>query len=242
MASSARAAGGNAGAGGNGGNAVASATTSITPAFNSYNASGIARATGGPARFRQAGHPGSFSGNPANGGLGGTAMASARVKNTRGSANAIVYVTGGRGGDCDAGFLGKGGVTAGAGGVANNSYAVAHGNDATAIVHQIGGAGGTGFNGAAGGAGADSILNDAVSGTTTGGYLFLLQRCKGRCRRRSKGRARKGGNAAAYLGFDDSRNPMHATSFTGYVDTIGGQAELAPAAVLTGARLRGPSK
>jgi hypothetical protein len=92
----------------------------------------------------------------------------------------------------------------------------ASGYNASASAYQRGGAGGYGLGEfgrgyATGGAGASSTLTNVVSGSTTGGTLFLRQVAKGGGAGgsgRTPGAAR---NASSSLTFDDTKNTTHAS-------------------------------
>ncbi len=77
-----------------------------------------------------------------------------------------------------------------------------------------------------GGAGVSSILTNAVSGRTTGGYLILTQEAGGGAGGNSNGGAGgQGAAATSSLNFNDvTANPMHASSLRGYNTAIGGNS------------------
>jgi hypothetical protein len=126
-----------------------------------------------------------------------------------GVARAIATATGGNGG-IGSGWDSGSPSLAGAGGIASNTTAFASGLSAYATAVQIGGDGGAYGWGVRGGAGANSILTDAVSGTATGsrGTLGLYQVAMG-----GAGGAGQAGTAYSSLTFNDVRvNATHATS------------------------------
>ena len=219
--------GGNGGAGGAGGAATASTTvTQVTAATLTSRAT----ATGGYGG--SAGPPGNSgtasTGRGAAGGAGATAKATASATNSSGAAYAQAITIGGLGG----GSFGPGGI-GGAGGVAGNdrtgngyanqTTASANGTtSATAIVSQTGGKGGAGNTNADGGAGASSVLDNAVTGSTTGGTLTLRQTATGGAGGASNGGTAGGaGGASSFLTFED-RSSTHASSGFATSNATGG--------------------
>jgi len=166
--------GGSAGNGGNAGSADASTSFSLSSAAGinarSYATGGAGGAGGSPGNYGTA----YIVGGGSKGGIGGAATASSNATNNAGYAYAGSNAVGGNGGRAF-----RAGYTGGAGGIASNSKATASGVSATASIYQRGGAGGNGYGGADGGAGADSTLLDAVAGASTTGPLSLTQTAKG---------------------------------------------------------------
>ncbi|MDD3181708.1 MAG: hypothetical protein PHD48_02745 [Alphaproteobacteria bacterium] len=88
----------------------------------------------------------------------------------------------------------------------------------SASVYQAGGSGGNGYYGADGGDGADSVLDNAVSGTTSG-VLTLVQTAQGGAAGASEGgTAGVAGNALVTLSVAD----MYASELNVYGEAIGG--------------------
>ena len=89
-----------------------------------------------------------------------------------------------------------------------------------------GGAGGRGYYSANGGVGASSTLTNAVTGTTTGGTLNLLQTANGGHgggNYSAGANGGVGGAATSSLTFNDATaNPIHASNFTGTSHAYGG--------------------
>ena len=161
------------------------------------------------------------TGGGTGGGVGGSATSSAAATSlSEGghfAATARARTYGGRGGIAD-------GVTGGAGGVASGTTASASGYQAYAYARQTGGYGGNGQNGGGGGAGASSTLTNAVTGSTGGGELALIQNVRGGSGGYSTGGA--GGSAGAAqssLTFDDiAANAIDSSRVVGRSTAYGG--------------------
>jgi hypothetical protein len=158
------------------------------------------------------------------GGRGGkVAYAYAFDRNTSpsGLAQATAFGDGGTGGT---GYL-SGGV-GGAGGSVQNVGAAAYGHNVTVEAIEKGGDGGTGMSGASGGAGASSSLVNAVKGSTSGGYLDLLQEATGGtggyAKSGSTARGGKAGSATSSLTFSDLGAPIKASTLGGTIYAGGG--------------------
>ena len=221
----ARATGGNGGSAYGAGNGGAGASATSSSMVTSTTTSGhyvdaIAYTQGGKGGNSYA----------CTGGAGGTASGASAMANG-GGAQAYARQIGGAGG--------KGGGTGqsgGAGGSAYGTVAAASGYSAEAIVNQISGAGGYGGGGANGGAGAASTLINAVSGTTTGGALFLSQTAHGSSGgASSSGVGGVGGAASSSLTFnDDTENLIHASSLGGTSEAWAGAGGAGSTSGVTG--------
>jgi hypothetical protein len=223
------------------GGASTASATAMSTTVGTENARAGAYAYGGSG-----GSSGSTSGS---GGAGGAATGSSATATEAGATKTTVYrngysyvtvpvasasvnETGGAGGR---GF--GTGQSGGAGGVASGATASASGYAASASVTQTGGSGGRGYSGAGGGVGASSTLTNAVSGTTTGGYLKLYQMATGGAGGYSSGGAGGlGGAGNSSLSFNDvTANPLHANSLTGTSTGTGGASGIGATAVSGGA-------
>ena len=137
------------------------------------------------------------------------------------SASAIAEATGGAGGTASgAGYVG------GAGGGASASAKVTATGAAAgeAGVSQTGGAGGAGSGGAGGGVGGSSTLTNAVTGSTAGGVLDLIQEAYGGAGGASSGGGAggAGGAASSSLNFNDLLSNTASTGVAASVNATGG--------------------
>lgn len=204
--------GGAAGAGGKGGNASAIVSTTRNSAQaldnRAYARGGAGGVAGTPGNYN---YSGAYTiGAGATGGAGGTATGSSSATNKNGLAQAATTLAGGNGGSS----IGPGKV-GGAGGLASGGTAAAHGLSASASVTQVGGNGGAGHWTAEGGAGADSSLVNAVTGSAAGGYLQLAQHAIGGWGAQSfTGTGGLAGAATSTLTFNDTTNPVAASAVT----------------------------
>ncbi len=183
--------------------------------------------TGGPAiaNATATGGAGGFSNSPGTGEVvnggngGGVTNTSATASGT--SAVATSTATGGAGN-----FAVGIGATGGRPGFASGTSATATAGtgDAIATVVQTGGAGGSAGDGADAAAGANSVLSQAVSGSTHSGQLTLSQTAIGGRGGSSvgTGEAGVGGRAYSNLVFDDTSSVSNSQTVIASSAAIGG--------------------
>jgi HYR domain len=208
-------AGGGGGGGSNGaagGNAFAAVRVTGRTSITAH-----ALATGGSGGAAKGGFI--IGGDGGAGGIAYGAHATAiALAPTGGATYAGTNETGGSGGGGDGN-----GHTGGAGGAAGGSLAYASGYSASVVVQQTGGAGGTGADYAQGGAGGNTAISNAARGRSTGGYVKLIQTATGGAGGSSNGGdGGLGGSASSALSFDDTTNPVAASSLYGRSTATGG--------------------
>lgn len=160
-----------------------------------------------------------LTGGKADGAQGAYATAIARGVSSNGAARAFATAQGGSGGD------GRGSTKrGGAGGEGKNGSAHAFGSSAYAKLTDTAGRGGYGAQGASGGAGGASVLVDAVTGGSTGGYVRLRQYANAGNGGGSATQAGgAGGKAQSSLSFNDIvANTIAASTLTGSTRAVGG--------------------
>ena len=215
--------------GGRGGNASSSlsfdGSAAILPASSIYGRS-TARGGKGGIGYAEGSLYVELYG-PSNGGAGGSASASVHIKGVN-TVVARAYTYGGAGGYLDNRRPLYATDAGGDGGAVSGTTGYAAGHSASVTASQTGGAGG--------GAGPrhpgrkwrqQRTLVDAVSGRTTGGYLKLFQTATGGAggggsEPGSESSGGRGGSATSILDFDDTPNPVHASSLYGKSSAIGG--------------------
>jgi len=211
--------------GGNGGNSLSGAMGGAASAYDRAYSATTTDSDVSASVMVLSGQGGS------GGGAGGNApeaiakaiapFATGGPQGTGGLASASVQTGAANGGEGVAGS-----PNGGAGGSATGSSAYAYGHSAYANIRQQGGGGGIGFGvGGVSGASAESILDNAVTGRTTGGDLTLRQVAFGGigAEGSSGGTAGAGAYGQSILDFNDiTANPTHAAIFTARSYAYGG--------------------